>query len=499
MFSPRVVEDVQQHLLRAQVSLDSEAFPAALASLRSAIALMPVLPEPHFYLAGALHRTGDLPSALAAYRCAIERAAEVGRPFPQACMGLGQVAAELGDREASRTAYEQALNDARIAVRQDRRSATAHVVLGTALFRLCRFSEALDSYRAASKLDATDIRVRTYAVQMLLHLGRYKAAVEMCDGVLSTSPGDATAHTMKGLALMALGRWRDGLDQYRWRWAMPDFPSPRPPAGKPEWTGQDVQGRTVIVYWEQGHGDVIQFARFAGLLAQRGATVLFAAKPPLIRLLSTVPGIARCFFIDGPLPDHDFISPVMNLAVPFVNDNGAVPAPVPYLAPDPADVAKWATAINFLPGLKVGLAWAGSGGHMADTMRSISLTELAALAEVPRVSFVSLQQGPREHDGGLALFRPGLLADFAETAALIETLDLVITVDTAVAHLAGALGKPVWLMLSTPAEWRWGPSGSTTPWYPTMRLYRQAQQARWAGPVTAVCNDLRTLAEASAR
>jgi hypothetical protein len=250
-----------------------------------------------------------------------------------------------------------------------------------------------------------------------------------------------------------------------------------------QWNGEDIAGRTILLHGEQGFGDTIQALRYVPLVAARGGRVLLDVPPPLARLAARLPGVAE-LVTEGQAPSRfDFHSPLLSLPRAFATAPETIPADIPYLSAEPEAIARWGDATAG-DGFKVGLVWAGSPLHRSDARRSIAVEKLEPLLRLPGARFFSLQVGERAAD--LARLAPGLvtdlapkLSDFAETAAVIAHLDLLITVDTAVAHLAGALGRPAWVMLRRVPDWRWLIDREDSPWYPTLRLWRQRTRGDW--------------------
>jgi hypothetical protein len=308
-------------------------------------------------------------------------------------------------------------------------------------------------------------------------------------------PDNAEAHWHLAGALLRRCDFDEGWREFEWRWRL-RHSAPRRSFTQPEWDGGDLQGRTILLYCEQGFGDVIQFIRYVPLVAKLGAPVIVPAPSQLARLLQSVPG-ARIVTND-PLPPFDLQLPLLSLPRVFNTGLQTIPAAIPYLHPDPLLVDQWKLKTS-CPGngMKVGLAWAGRATHPNDRNRSISLQRLSPLTEINGPVFFSLHKGEpaaqaTNPPAGMKLI--DLMADvhdFADTAALIANLDLVITVDTAVAHLAGAMGKAVWVLLPFPSDWRWLLNRDDSPWYPTMRLFRQAQPGDWAAPILQIATALR--------
>jgi len=263
---------------------------------------------------------------------------------------------------------------------------------------------------------------------------------------------------------------------------------------QPRWEGEPLDGRTLLVHAEQGLGSNIQFCRYLNLIPP-GGRLLLAVQPSLVRLLSSLDGPATVMAIGDSLPRADLRCPMLSLPrVLGTNEVTDIPATIPYLHADPGAVARWQRRVGMLPGLRVGLVWAGNPEDARmDRRRSMPLAALAPLADLPDVSLVSLQMGraaqalPDASLGKVVHDWASELDDFAETAALIAALDLVISVDTAVVHLAGALGKPIWLLNRFDTCWRWLLGRDDSPWYPTLRQFRQAEPGKWGDVVARVC------------
>jgi hypothetical protein len=285
---------------------------------------------------------------------------------------------------------------------------------------------------------------------------------------------------------------------YEERWRLLESAKPR--LGQPEWQGEDLDGRTILLVAEQGYGDTIQTLRYLPLVAARGAgRIVLHVERPLVRLAASAPGNLVIVPKGAPLPPFDVWRATLSLPGIFNTTDTTMPA-APYLQPRPPIIERWRGRLGDLRGLRVGLVWAGSPHHVNDYRRSIGLERLKPLLSVPGVSFVSLQVGPRAAD--LAKLAPDApvvditseLTDFAETAGAILNLDLVIAVDTAVVHVAGALGRPAWVLLTFCPDWRWLLERSDSPWYPSLKLYRQEKSGDWDGIVERVTGDLAALA-----
>ncbi len=329
----------------------------------------------------------------------------------------------------------------------------------------------------------------------LAEQGREDEAEALCRAALSRDPEHVKAHLILAFSQLARGALEAGFRTYEWRRRLPGWAAHRAPEA-PDWTGDDPAGRTILIEEEQGLGDAIQFIRYARPLRRRGARAIAACRPALQRLFSTMPDLDAVTGLDGPALPHDAQALLLSLPHLLGPEAGTAPGTVPYLKAEPAHVVRWrarlaAAAVLGRP-FRVGLVWAGSPGHPDDARRSPGLAALADLLDVPSVQTVLLQAGPGRADLGQVPLPSHCLdlgpdlADLADTAAAMAALDLVITCCTAPAHLAGALGCPVWNLLAFAPDWRWGRQGETTPWYPTMRLFRQPRPGAWASVAAEV-------------
>lgn len=325
-------------------------------------------------------------------------------------------------------------------------------------------------------------------------------ALEHYDAALKLNPQLVSARYSRAATLLALGRFDEGWREYEWRARLGGASAPRTTVA-PRWDGsQDLSGKRIVLYAEQGFGDAIQFVRYAPLVAALGADVVVECQPALQSLFRTVNGVSEVITAGERASNADYEIPLMSLAFAFKTVAETIPATVPYFAADANATGKWRRRIDACgEGLKVGLAWSGNPTHAGDRKRSLPADYLRDVTHIPGCTFVSLQKG----DGALAaatLERRGIdlhdfsaeLGDFHDTAACVSALDAVVSVDTAVAHLAGALAKPTWVALPLAADWRWLVHGDTTPWYPTMRLIRQPSAGDWRFVVDALSRILQS-------
>ena len=398
-------------------------------------------------------------------------------------------------RLAASAQTEQACACYRQLLARDPAHARAHNNLGVLLQRRGELAAAERSYREAMQHDPMLAEPHVNLGNLHDIGGATEAAVLCYRRALEIDPRYARAHCALAQALLALGDFREGWEEYEWRWQDESRAAPVPRFTAPLWDGsQKLAGRRVLLHAEQGYGDAMQFIRYAPLLAERGAVVLAICDPALERLFRTVPDVEAVVEAGQPLPEFDYQVPLMSLPRGFGTTLDTIPQRVPYFRPDDSAVKKWRARLgDGNARLKVGLAWTGRPTHAGAAVRSCPLPAIAPLLDAPGCEFVSLQKG----DAAAALHAAGWsphpvadytaeLGDFFDTAALVAALDVVVSVDTAIAHLAGALGKPLWLLLPAVPEWRWLPPGAAQKWYPTARLFRQEAEGDWPGVIGRV-------------
>jgi tetratricopeptide (TPR) repeat protein len=407
--------------------------------------------------------------------------------------------------------------------------------LATALERLKRLHEALTAVERALALDPTHLRAWNNRGNILLKLGRHAAAMESYDRAIAIDVEFGEAHYNKGnallelervdealrcfqaavrlrsdhpdfsfnegVALLLLGDLRAGLQRYEGRFHKTEQPPLVRSFRQPRWSGGDISGKRILLHAEQGLGDTVHFARYVPLVARRGAEVILEVQAPLKSLLAGLEGVSRIYAYGEDLPAFDLHQHLPSLGAVFETDLDSIPAGIPYIAPPSERVAQWSERLPPKQGLRVGLVWAGNPVFSGDATRSIGLARLAPILAVPGVQFFSLHRELRAEDAAVLQAHPHVvhvgaeLTDLADTAALVSQLDLVIGSDTAVIHLAGALGKPVWLLTKRSPDWRWLLDRQDSPWYPTARLYRQPAIGDWATVVERVRRDLVELAQ----
>jgi hypothetical protein len=399
--------------------------------------------------------------------------------------------------------FDEAAGLAERVLRANPDSAQAHQVLGLVLLERGRAEEAVPWLVKTLEIQPDLVPSHNGIGQCFFLLDDLERAVAHFDTALYLQPEDPHAHFNRALSWLKLRRYREGWLEYEWRWKGGMIQ--RPGYARPRWDGSPLNGRTILVHTEQGLGDVLQFLRFIPLLKERGSgRVILACQRALLSLLKDVPYVDGRIALDEPaVVPFDLHAPLLSLPALLRLEEEIVPPTVAYLAADPERVERWRPRIQGLPGFRVGLYWQGRPTFKYDHLRSIALEHYAPLASVDGVSLVSLQRGPGEEQIApnrgrvpMEVF-PELNRDapFVDTAAIMELLDLVITSDTATAHLAGALGRPVWVPLPIGADWRWLLERADCPWYPTMRLFRQKAFRDWPGVFREITAALRVEVE----
>ncbi len=387
--------------------------------------------------------------------------------------------------------FDQALAAADAAVASAPKNHEAHLVRGMILSRLGRFGEAWRALDLAERLGASGTTLHHTRAVALSSVGRFAEALAAYDDAIAEDPGNTMARYHRAFVFLTRGEYQDGWAEQEWRLQLATFPRPELLKVAPMWKGEDVTGKKVLLYSEQGAGDTIQFVRYARLVAARGGRVSMVVHESLRRLFAAnFPEMDVSDDI-GLRSGFDFQAPLMSLPHIFATRTEAeIPRDVPYLAADPERIAKWAARLGS-EGFKVGIGWKGSAQYSADGFRSIPLTHFAPLASVPGVRLISLQalhglDQLRDLPAGMTVETLGeeLVNNpdgFREMAAVMANLDLLILSDSGPAHLAGALARPVWLAIAKQPDWRWLLERTDSPWYPTMRLFRQREAGDWEG------------------
>ena len=351
---------------------------------------------------------------------------------------------------------------------------------------------AAECYRRALEIAPNFVPSLTNLGSLEFGRGDVKAALAYHDRAIAVAPNHAISHWNRALVLLTTGDYARAWADYEWRWRIPELlRNAEVRVHERRWRGEDPAGRTLLLQSEQGVGDTIQFARYAPLIAARGTRVVLAVQPTVVSLLRQLPRLEQVVAIDAPLPPFDLQATLPDLPGICGTLLETIPEPQGYLKPDPARSERWKRRLANERRPKVGLVWAGNPRHRDDRNRSLPADALLSLVAHPGIAWFSLQIGSRAGDlAGLAAGEvsdiAGELTDFSETAAALDALDLLISVDTAPIHLAGALGVPGWLLLPKKADWRWLSAREDTPWYRSLRLFRQDEQGDWPGVIRSV-------------
>jgi len=457
----------------------------AVASYDRAIAIRPEFSGAHYCRALALAELGRFDEALAGF----EKALSIVPRNADAWTHRGNVLFALKRHEEALASYDSSL-----AIRPDHAKTCNDK--GAALAELGRFGAALKCYDKAISLQPDSAETLNNRGLALAELGRFDEALASHVSATTVRPDLAEAHFDEGLCRLLTGDFRRGWEKYEWRWKrkdrrwkIRDFPQPK-------WLGEEeIGGKTILLHTEQGLGDTIQFCRYASLAAERGAKVVLVVQPTLRSLMESLAGPVQVLAEGDPLPAFDLHCPLPSLPLAFRTTLDNIPGRVPYLKPDESRIDFWRTRLGPKTLVRVGLVWSGHPEHKKDRDRTLPLKDLAPLAGAGCALF-SLQKEIRDSDkeafesiGVIRQFGDEL-NDFSDTAALASFMDLVISVDTSAAHLAGALGKPVWILLPRAPDWRWLLDREDSPWYPTARLFRQPKPGDWQSVVERVTAEL---------
>jgi len=478
----------------------------AVAPLERALTLRPDYADAKRNLAAALYRTGDAAATagdLPRAASALSRSLELRPDHAATIARLASVHRLQGDADTAIALFERAHQ-------LDPTSAAILNNLAEALLFAGRADDADERLRRALALDPNHVEAHVTLGCARLRQAKIDEAIEQFEQALRLSPQSPRAHEFLGTALLQRGHFQRGWREYEWRFQTPEMLRSKNIYHRvPAWRGEPLAGRTIFLHAEQGFGDAIQFARYVPMVVDRtrgqGGRVILGCRPELRRLFASIAGVDAIVESGHALPSSiDFQCPLMSLPMAFGTTIQTIPNTVPYLAAPAERFDAWRQRVagdGAAESLRVGLTWAGNPALARDRVRSAALRDLAPLADVPGVTFYSLQPGGSADVAGSRgprlIDHTAHLTDWSETAAFVANLDLVISVDTAVAHLAGALARPTWTLLPAAGEWRWLIGRADSPWYPTMRLFRQQNAGDWAGVMREVAACLFKLSESS--
>jgi tetratricopeptide (TPR) repeat protein len=425
----------------------------------------------------------------------LQRAVHFAPKTPKLHLLMGAVLKSLGRMEESAACCEQE-------IRLNTSDADARYNLGLVLQSLKRPADAVESFRQAVRLRANYADAWAAMGMALRQTGAHEAALECFERVIQLDPNHAQSHFEAGTILLSLGHFERGWKEYEWRLKLKSFTGSTPRFEQPIWDGKNLNGRRILLHCEQGFGDTIQFCRYARLVAELHGDVILGCPDELRSLMENVRGVRQVVTSRLNHPDFDTYAPLMSLPGLLGTRLETIPCEVPYLhARGKATLSPpWVKPSS---AFKVGLVWSGSPENLTGRYRSLGLESLAPLLQMPGLDWYSLQYGGAADELKAAEFAGRIenlgarFRSFDDTAEAIGELDLIISVDTAVAHLAGALGKRVWTLLSSEPDWRWMRQREDSPWYPTMRLFRQTDPRDWENVVRQVKEALGKLASAA--
>ncbi len=478
-------QDTQSLFNRGVANAGIKRFQQALDSYDLAMQIEDNNAYLHFNRGVALEQLGRFDESLASYDEAISRKYD----FTEAHLHRGNVLKALGRLEESIFAFERMIG-------MNPNYAEAYNNRANGLKKLGQLDAAMVDYDAAIRIKPDYQEAYNNRGNMLKDTGFYERAMQDYDRALALNPDYVSCHWNKSLLLILLGDYLNGWKLYEWRMQEPSLRDKHYQLATPGWRGEySLQGKTILIYAEQGFGDVIQFSRYLPMLKAQGANIIFELFQPLNSLFQSMRCEMTLVSKGEAMPAFDTYCPIMSLPYAMKTTLDTIPAEIPYLFADAEKVAGWKKTLGKTNKKRVGLVWAGSTKHENDANRSLALDALDSLLQVD-VEWHSLHKEYRLHDQGILHQYPQLLQhqdaiqDFSDTAALIECLDLVITVDTSVAHLAGAMGKPVWILIPFAPDYRWLLDREDSPWYPTARLFRQPVLNDWDSVIPKIIQAL---------
>lgn len=432
-------------------------------------------------------KRSNVANAMGAYNMALSLKSN----FPSALNNLAVIIMENGMLDEATLHFQRVLE-----MKPDHANAWNN--LGMICRQKGQWEQSMTYYEKALSFQPNFPEVFNNIGTSLQEMGRREEALESYNQALALKNNYPDCHNNRAMTLLSLGRFAEGWREYEWRWQSSHFCSPRQKVSAPLWQGEAAQGKTLLLQAEQGFGDTLQFCRYAPMAAARGLQIILEVQSALVRLLASLSGVDRIIAQGKELPTVDYYCPLLSLPRIFGSRPETLPAEVPYLFPpastEPKSIPLTQSATR---DFKVGLVWSGNSHRNApdlaaiDQRRSIAPELLAPLINIDGIQFHSLQKvGPPAPDFFNLVDQMAACLDFADTAALIADLDLILSVDTAVAHLAGAMGKPIWLLNRFDSCWRWPPEWNNSPWYPTMRIFRQSIPGDWKSVILRVKSEL---------
>lgn len=468
-----------------QAFYKNEQFDDAIKCYQKALKLNPNFIDACINLGNLFQKKGQLDEAITYYH----RAIEINPNLAGAYYNLGNILQEKEQIDEAIFAYQKAIE-------LNPNYADAYHDLGYAFQCEGRLEEAIKNYQKALRINPNLCDAYNNLGRVLQEQGHLDEAVTSYKTALQINLNFAEAHCNMSMVFLLLGNFKQGWKEYEWRWKLKNHS--RYNFSQPLWDGSDIAGRTIFLYAEQGFGDTIQFIRYTPLVAERGAEIIVECQKELKALLENVKGVGMIIAREEQTPPFDIHCPLLSLPLLLETTLETIPADIPYISVDPMVLQKWKEKIHHDNSyFKAGLVWSGNPKNTKLWYKSFPLDTFAPLAELKDITFFSLQKGKaaeqaKNPPAGMKLVDyTDEIQDFSDTAALIKNLDLVISVDTAVAHLAGALGKPVWTLLPFSPDWRWMLNREDSHWYPTMRLFRQPTPGDWKSVIVKISDELK--------
>ncbi|MFZ5908194.1 MAG: tetratricopeptide repeat protein [Nitrospirota bacterium] len=467
------------------LSAQAGNYPGAIGYFKRVVGINPYHIDAHYNLGNVYRDSGNLREAFSCY----QKVLQLNPLHAEAYVNIGIIFRFMGRPKEELASYQKAIQ-----IKPD--SAEAFFNLGHYFFEREDFDQALAWYEKAIQVDPHSDRACMNIALIVRIQGRHKDAIPYYRRAIEYNPDNAVAHWNLSNVLLLLGDFEAGWEEYLWLWKTEDAGEHRRNFPGPSWQGEDITGLTILLYSEHGFGDTVQFVRYAPLVACRGAKVILDCQPELVPLLKTVEGLQTVIPAGSKLPPYDLHCSLMKLPILFHTAAKNIPSAVPYIKADPVLIRKWADRLrNRRSKVTIGLTWAGS----STPKKYCPLNDFSPLLQLDGVVFYSLQKGRSADQAKNLPDRIQLLDytddlhDFSDTAALIENLDLVISIDTSVAHVTGALGKPVWVLLPFVPDWRWMLGREDSPWYPTMSLFRQPALGDWGSVISLIVEQLKRL------
>lgn len=459
---------------------DQSRLDSAIACYRRALAIREDYVDARINLGSALKVSGQFDEAIEIYRRVLAAMPECA----EAHNNLGVVLQAAGS-------FEQALGSYKHAIELRESYAEAHSNYGSLLREMGQLDKAVEKFRAVIEMQPELIEAHVGLADALSDMNESDAALREFDCAIEISSDNAEARFARSLALLRAGEFERGWEEFEWRWQTPQLKHRELPTAR--WNGEPLEGRTILIHAEQGLGDTLQFVRYLRLVGQAGGRVVLACQQDLHRLLQGVAGIDELAALGEPLPEFDCHVSLLGLPRIFRTRLDNIPAEVPYLLTEQSLVDSWREKLGEIKTKRIGICWQGNPDYRRDRFRSFPLENALRLADGVDAIFVSLQRSAEAEDDRLVQFNrvDSETGAFVDTAAIISNLDLVISCDTAVAHLAGAIGAPVWVALERAADWRWLSHRDDSPWYPTMKVFRQTRLGEWDDVFARMASELR--------